>query len=502
MMDKGKGWWLLGVMAVIVISAAAVSLANTQKTTKRSASQLGTAFVANETDTDDGYDTKIFGVVKGVDEIEGTVTIYDTEAAIDRTLSYTGATRVIDRYDKDRLMSWLSLGELVDAYYYQSSYRLVKIEVNKEAWEYSGISRFQFDTSKQRVTIAGTLYSYESDLYMTGAGEELDFIDLNTRDELMMKGIGKRVYSVIVTKGHGYIRLANYSAFLGGTIEVGGSINLSVVEDMLIAVREGTYQVTMANGELTGTKEVTIERDEEYKLDMGEFHISEDRTAKAAFMIDPEEATLYLNGIATDYSKKVKLNYGDYQIRVEKEGYTAFEGTLTIEESSPIICISLSVDGTSTDGTTDGVTITSSDDTSSTGSGTNSSGTNTTNSDNTNSDGTTTTNSDSTTENSTGTTGSDTSSDTTSTDSQTTGVTSALIDEDHMVTISAPAGAKVYWNGAYKGTVPVTFAKEIGTHVITFSQTGYLTKSYSCEISDDNSDVTLNFPDMVKKETN
>ena len=202
-------------------------------------------------------------------------------------------------------------------------------------------------------------------------------------------------------------------------------------------------------------------------------------------------SVLYINGIETDYSKKVKLNYGDYEIRVEMEGYTTFQGTLTIEEKTPVICVSLSVDGVDTSGTTDGVTITPSDTDSSSDSTDNTDNTGTTDSQK----GT-----DSTEGDSSGT--ADSSEDTGKTDSSTNAFGTTLVDEDHVITISAPAGAKLYWNGAYKGVVPVTFAKEIGNHVITFSQTGCLTRSYSCEITDDGNDVTLNFPDMVKKESN
>lgn len=493
MSTKGKGFWFLGVMVIIIISAAAIAITNTTKRSTKPAVPIESQPAGEE--TEDGYDTKMLGIVKEIDEIEGTVTIYDTEADIDRTLTYTGGTSVLDRYDKERLMNWLMIGELVNAYYYQASYRLTKVEVNKEAWEYSGIDRFQFDMTKQRVTVAQNLYYYERDLFVTGAGEELGLIDINARDELMMKGIGDQVYSVIITKGHGYIRLANYDAFLGGTIEVGYGIMMPVTKDMLIAAREGTYKVKLENGELNGTKEVTIKRDEEYILDMSGFHVDEERVGRAVFIIDPEGAKLYINGIEKDYSKKVKLNYGDYEIRVEMEGYATFQGTLTIEEKAPVICVSLSVNGADTSGTTDGVTITPSEDDDSSENTDNTSNTN-------NTDSTDNTENTDKSDNTDTSDNSENTEDSKNTDSSTNTFGTTLVDEEHVITISAPEGAKLYWNGAYKGVVPVTFAKEIGNHVITFSQTGCLTRSYSCEITDDGNDVTLNFPDMVKKESN
>lgn len=499
MSNRGKGWWFLGAMAVIIISVAIAYVGNTTKKSGKSGLIPNAGSTGEE--KAENYDTTTFGIVKAVDEAEQTVTVYDTEAGIDRAFAYTGATRVVDRYEKERTMPWLSAGELVNAYYYQASYKLAKIEVSKEAWEYSGIDHFQFDMTKQQVTVAQQPYSYGKDLYITGDGEELGIIDINARDELQMKGVGNKVYSITITKGHGYIRLANYAAFLGGTIEVGYGIILPVMEDMLIAAREGAYKVQMEKGELVGTKDVRIERNEEYILDMGEFHADEERTGKATFMIDPEGAKLYINGIETNYSKKVKLNYGDYEIRVEMEGYATFLGTLTIEEQAPVICISLSEDGADTSGTTDGATVTpsssngSSNNTNESGNGEN----NSNNANNANESKEGNSNNENKEDGNSEAKGDGEKEDTSGSSSAENGVGTTLVDEEHVITISAPEGAKVYWNGAYKGTVPVSFAKEIGSHVITFSQTGYLTRSYSCEIVNDSNDVTLNFPDMVKK---
>ena len=39
----------------------------------------------------------------------------------------------------------------------------------------------------------------------------------------------------------------------------------------------------------------------------------------------------------------------------------------------------------------------------------------------------------------------------------------------------------------------------IGSQTVTLSQTGYVTKSYSIDILDDDEDVTLKFADLVKE---
>ena len=75
------------------------------------------------------------------------------------------------------------------------------------------------------------------------------------------------------------------------------------------------------------------------------------------------------------------------------------------------------------------------------------------------------------------------------------------IDSDHTIMVTAPEGAEVFLDNVYKGLAPCTFVKVIGSQTITLSDTGYVTKSYSVDILDDNKDVKLSFADLAKEET-
>ncbi len=70
--------------------------------------------------------------------------------------------------------------------------------------------------------------------------------------------------------------------------------------------------------------------------------------------------------------------------------------------------------------------------------------------------------------------------------------------EEAKVTISKPVGASLYLDGIYMGSIPHTFEKEAGTHVVILRQSGYDTVVYNIELSDDSKDVNLSFPNMEK----
>ena len=52
------------------------------------------------------------------------------------------------------------------------------------------------------------------------------------------------------------------------------------------------------------------------------------------------------------------------------------------------------------------------------------------------------------------------------------------------------------------GIAPVTYDKTPGDHTITLRKSGYITRSYSINIADDDKDVTYSFPDLDPESSN
>ena len=420
-------------------------------------------------------EVSILGVIKMIDSVQGSITIYDIENKMDMIFTYTGATDVRDSYNKMITMQQLTIGEIVDGSYDDSNRKLTKLAINSEAWTYSGVDKMSMNQNKYIINIAKKLYQFDDRLVITDGVRLMQPIDLNAQDELMIKGIGKYIHSIRITKGHGYVRLKNYDAFLGGTIEIGYGIIMPVVEDMLVVAREGSYKVVVENGDLRAEKTITLARDKEVTLDLVDYKVVEERVGYVNFNISPIGADLYINGVLMNYAEDIKLNYGEHVIRVSLTGYEDFAGILSIGESTSTVRISLAEeteedfsdfadsdededsyseslgeeeDYFEEDGFEDSNTILEEDEST---------------------EGT-----------------------------QAMGATE--IDGEHQITIQGPEGAEVYLNGILKGTAPLSFDKEIGTHTIILSQTGYTTKSYTVEVRNDGEDITFNFPAMKAEE--
>ena len=66
--------------------------------------------------------------------------------------------------------------------------------------------------------------------------------------------------------------------------------------------------------------------------------------------------------------------------------------------------------------------------------------------------------------------------------------------------VESPEGTEVFLDGIYVGIAPVSFVRpDKGSHVITLSKNGCVTKSYTVSVADDDNDVTLSFSELVSE---
>ncbi len=396
--------------------------------------------------------SSITGVIVLQDTQNSKITVRELDSDVESILHYDYSAEVYDRYGQSIRADQMKAGWIVEAHYQPEDATLVTASVPKEVWEYNEVGAFSFQAEDRMMKFAGEKYQYSDLTFISSGIQNIAREDLNTEDELTVRGVGYKVYSIVRTMGHGYIRLTNYGDFIGGMVEVGDGIILPVTENMLITAGEGIYPLTLIRGSMVTTKTVTVTADQEVIVDFSDYVPALKNVGMVTFQIEPEGADLYINGTAVNYSEPVALNYGEYRIRVEMTGYDTYTGTLDVEEPSSPIQIDLIEQSAGVDGqeskTTEAPSAADDDDSDS--------------------------------------------------DSSDSGTATKRVDSNHAIHVTAPAGVEVYLDNVYKGLAPCKFKKVIGSQTITLRKNGYITKSYSVDILDDDENVSLSFPELAE----
>lgn len=451
-----------------------------------------TGFVAAGTGIFDSADT---AVVADIDRDEKSITLKNMDKKRQYTLTYDGTTFFYDKYGKVISAAQLEKGEVVDVTFFKGKKRLNSLQISGEAWVHKNVDEYRLNEEAFQAEVGSAVYACPEDTVVIADGEQGEMIDINPVDILTFRGIGPDVYSIVVEKGHGYVRLKNEEYFYDGWIEIGKKTIQRVTENMLLTVPEGKHQVIISNKGTSGVKQIEVRRNMELELDVGDLKGEEPKYGTVVFTITPEDAALYLDGDKTEYSSPVRLEYGIHQMIVMADGYETISQYLKVGQESAGIEVTMKEETSADDVSGNDVSgndvlsdseileevnrileergyngITSSDLAGSNGGQNDTAG---------------------------GETGGSTGSGSSGNGQTNTPVTSTL---SYYVTIDAPIGVEVYLDGNYIGITPCSFKKDTGSHTLTLRKTGYVAKSYTIQMDEEEKNVSYSFLDLVEME--
>lgn len=447
------------LVTMLVTAEGAPRSSKTAKSNDSMVEETGLAMATGE---------ELIGVVKELDTDTMQVTIYDIERQQERIFSYSGGTDITDKYGQLIAMNQIPLGAMVDYSYGAENRKLTSFHISSKAWEYVGVNNMGINRIRKVITIASNKYKYTEDIIILDGLELIPITNLAEQDELTVRGFEETIWSVVVTRGHGTVKLKDYEELIGAHITIGYESMQQITEDMIIPVREGNFNLTVENGNYSATKNITVYRNQETVVSLSDLGPTAPKQGRVTFEIEPFGADLYIDGEMVSYANPLELTYGDYNIEVAMKGYTPYKGVLQVDTAGKTLKIDLPKAASSEE-----AVVTETDTGSTTG--------NNNNTDPSVEDPETGGTEDTGTAQDSGPEG------------------EVIIDEDHLVYIQNPIGASVYLDGDFMCISPGSFKKIIGSHVITFIDDGYETISYTIEINDDNKDTYISMPDLVKK---
>ena len=416
-----------------------------------------TGFIVTKAGMYDSADTN--ALIVGLNTENKTVTFYNREVNREYTLNYDGTSKIYDKYGTAMSMEQVDVGSIVDITFLKTKKLLNSMQGSQDAWELSEIKDFDINELDNRMYAAGSNYWFDKSIEVYADGSEAELMDINPVDTITVRGVDRMVYSVAIDEGHGYLRLKNEEYFVGGWIEITGSkIIKTIGEDMIIAVPVGTYDVQLSNKGVEGLKTVSIDRNKETELDIGDIQTEELKTyGNIIFVVEPSTAEIYIDGETVDISKPVNIEYGVHQLIAKAAGYQTLTQYIKVGSENATLEITLEPLQNYEDYSIPRVSPTVSVAVPSP---------------------------------------SPVPTSSPSTNIVTTGTTV----NGHKITISAPSGVEVYLDGNYIGIAPISFTKISGKHEIILRKEGFVTRSYTIAVDTEARDETFSFSDLISND--
>ena len=273
----------------------------------------------------------LVGLLVAVDTSLKNMHFVDVESGTEYSVIYTGGTDIQDAYGKIKAASVMQPGEIYDVYCDKTG-KALKIYGSKDAWERNDVSDITFDEAKKNITIGQTVLTYTDNIFIRSSDSQISMAQIVKEDILTLRGIGDKLYSIVVDNGHGYIELTGIDAFVGGYITL------------------GSYDVEIQNGDMKAVKKVTVRKDETTALDFSEYQTPATKKGTVNFQVTPANAVMTIDGSEVDYSKPVSLSYGRHSLVLQANHYTAYTETFVVNSDYTTKVIDMT--STSSSGTT------------------------------------------------------------------------------------------------------------------------------------------------------
>ena len=297
----------------------------------------------------DVYLSESTGVLEAVDAEAGIITVYRIGEKDEISLSYDGTTTVQDKYGSSLIMNQLIPGEVIYLRYNSEMKKAGSVVISSDAWNYDNVEKHEINEGRGTLQVGSETYRISSETKIFSGAEQISADQILKQDVLSLKGKGYDVTSIRVDKGHGYLKLQNEDPMIGGCIEVGQAVIQQISQNMLITVPEGSYSVTIKTDGITETKQITIERNKETVLDLGDIEVPEPVNGRVIFSVYPESASVFVDGTGINTAYPVFIPFGLHQVIVSAEGYDTISEYFNVEGETTTVKLSLDESDSDTD---------------------------------------------------------------------------------------------------------------------------------------------------------
>lgn len=254
---------------------------------------------------------------------------------------YTLDTVFLDRYGNYYSAANFMPGKVVYIDQVDDEGCIGKIQIADCVWEYSEVEKFSVDEERGIFYIADTKYDYDDQLQVFSDQSQSKLSELTENDILTVIGKDKKILSILVTTGHGKLKLLNTELFEGSYLQLNTSIFAMITTNMSMELPEGDYTLSVANDGWGGVTEISIQRGQTTEVDLDTLKGEGPQYGNILFLVDLEDAVVRVDGEKVNTGLPVKLRYGWHSLVVSSSVYEDWSKKLYVNSKEATISIEL-----------------------------------------------------------------------------------------------------------------------------------------------------------------
>ncbi len=322
----------VGSLAVVLVLALIYVALNKPGADKENAYSSTTKLTTKKEKGEDSNLTfeRTKAVVKYADMESRTMVAYDIINSKRLSFNVELSCELKDAYGTAIALSQFEIGDMIEVKYAKETLSPEYIKITATGWERE-VTEIEVDEEKKIIKVKNDVYKYTDELVTIENGNPFELSSISGSDEVVLKGYNDIVWVVQVGSRHGSIKLANYSLFIGGTIEIPGKISKDIVANMIISIPAGDYNVSVTKeGIPPFVKRLTVLENEETILDLSEVQA---KVGEVEFVSDQEGIQVFVDDKEVNIYDENIFDFGKYKVLAKAEGFKDWEGELLVNQA-------------------------------------------------------------------------------------------------------------------------------------------------------------------------
>ena len=246
------------------------------------------------------YDSADTASVKQVNTYSKTIQFRNHDIGKNYTLSYDNTSMIYDIHGRPMSASRLEVGQVVDITFLKGVKHLNSLIISDDAWVEEEVNNFDLVSDDETAKVNGTVFHITPKTLIISDGQSVNPEDILMTDTIRVSGIDKEIYSIVVTRGHGYVSLSsdrvNDRSLVGAWIELDKEVIRKITPNMLISAPEGNYNVSILGNGAKFSSEIVVNRNEETVIDTSVAEVEPIKEGNVTFVVTPSTARIFVDG--------------------------------------------------------------------------------------------------------------------------------------------------------------------------------------------------------------
>lgn len=270
------------------------------------------------------------GILKDINIDETTINILDLNTNKDYNLKINSSSELKDKFENNISILEFLKGDIVD-FSFDSTNKLTYMKKSIETFFQENISNFDLDLTNNILKYNEKAYKINKNVIIYKGVIEFPLEKISSLDTLNIKGLNNEIYYIEIKKGTGSLKFINKPNLSDATLEIDRDIFKPLSEVDLINLKEGKHKIVIRDNSISPyVKEIDIFSEKETIIDLAEI---QNKKGNLLINANVSDYDLYINNKIENSKDTILLPYGNYNIKIEKEGYKPFITNININKA-------------------------------------------------------------------------------------------------------------------------------------------------------------------------